>query len=378
MYPILSNKRNKNIALVYYHASCPDGLMAAMVAKRYLDQSRDYSGVLVAPTTYGRVEVVPSFMLTYGSRGVRSRFDIFLVDYCPSEESLEFMMGHGSVASVTVIDHHKTTLEKLDAFKEILAQPTSVEFSEYYSATDSGASLTLKYFESVYPDYKLDKDFKEMVENVRAYDLWEHDGDNRSAAAHTAVGLAAFYRNKAAETVSLWGIAEEPKLDTTDNNSMRTYFEFHTTVIEKLLGLGRSAIVHAGYEENERIIKRAGELLSQGFMTPEGIMFVGGVDGSEVNEVANQARFAYPRNLEFTVCFQKRDDGIKLSFRAANADIDLSELAGLVAPGGGGHRTAAGCKILLKPGRNHESDEQAMQSVIGIVRKAWEKMKAAS
>lgn len=149
---------------VFYHDNCVDGFGAALCARTYLERQKykvNYEAV-----TYENVKDKTSFLTT-----VRYT-DVYFLDFCPSKEVLETLLGFHNVY---VIDHHATAepiLKELSAIYKNLM----VSFSYH----KSGTALAWEHFFPRNPKPKL-------IQYISDRDLWTFELGQNTEICHLAL-----------------------------------------------------------------------------------------------------------------------------------------------------------------------------------------------
>lgn len=131
-------------ALVLYHGGCPDGFAAALAAWKVLGATAEYREVL-------KFEVLPE--------GAQDR-DVYLLDFAYVPSVME-ELGR-QAASVTLLDHHATSAERLSRFKPMCCGKIHIELGK------SGAVLAWEHFHPQEP-------LPYLYECIQSRDLWRWD-----------------------------------------------------------------------------------------------------------------------------------------------------------------------------------------------------------
>lgn len=133
-----NNIQHKDIDLVLYHGSCPDGFCAAWAAWRRLGSQADYVPVYhheLPPDVSGCV--------------------VALVDFCYPRAVMEVLIEQAD--GVLVLDHHVSAMKSMEG-----CEGADIRFD----MSHSGAMLSWQYFHpGKKPPY--------MIEAVEARDLWK-------------------------------------------------------------------------------------------------------------------------------------------------------------------------------------------------------------
>lgn len=98
-------------AVVYFHSNCFDGVGAAAVAKYLL--AKDGVGTTCIPYTHGTPEGVAIPKWVGDTDGIKD--EIYCVDFTPKKSDAERFKRTGAL--VTVLDHHISAIEKVNADK---------------------------------------------------------------------------------------------------------------------------------------------------------------------------------------------------------------------------------------------------------------------
>lgn len=137
----------KATTLVIYHASCPDGFMAAWLFHRWLGDTAEY-----VPFEYG--EEPPSV------KGL----EVYVLDFSFPREVMIRMAKEAK--SLVVLDHHKTAQEACEG----------LDFCTFMM-DHSGAGLALEWLSS-HTAFVFSKTIRQFVAFVEDNDLWRKSLDN--------------------------------------------------------------------------------------------------------------------------------------------------------------------------------------------------------
>lgn len=130
--------------LVLYHAGCPDGFGAALAAWLVLGDTAEYREV-------GKFEVLPE--------NAQGR-EVFLLDFAYVPDVMHTL---GTLASsLTVLDHHATSAERLARFKPLCCGKVHIELGK------SGAVLAWEHFHPGVP-------LPYLYQCIQSRDLWRWD-----------------------------------------------------------------------------------------------------------------------------------------------------------------------------------------------------------
>lgn len=146
--------------VVWFHANCTDGVCAAWVASQYLPKDTEFIA-----REYGKHFEIDT--LLYGET------DLYIVDWCP-EDMEELDMLCKLCNSVTIIDHHKSAIEKLDKYYGvIIPPPANLTLFLAHDNEWSGAMGTTIYFASKLPNKEPRLLSHWLVKTVDDYDRWQ-------------------------------------------------------------------------------------------------------------------------------------------------------------------------------------------------------------
>lgn len=139
-----------------YHGNCADGFGAAWVVRRHaqmegmLDQWEFYPGVYQQspPDVTGK--------------------DVVIVDFSYKRPVIEEMLK--TAKSITIIDHHKTTIEDLAPLHGIASVGMDIRMPLYlyFDTNHSGAMLAWLY-------YFKDKEPPPLIKHIQDRDLWKFE-----------------------------------------------------------------------------------------------------------------------------------------------------------------------------------------------------------
>lgn len=263
---------------VLYHKDCPDGFGAAWAAYRNPRLER----TTFIPVQYGEgVPELPSEIQA-----------LYILDFSFSREEMLGLQAKYGIGNVTLLDHHKTALERLDGLLNC-----------HLDMNHSGAVLSWKHF---HPGTTVPL----LMQYVEDRDLWKWElPDSRAVNLYISSYPFSF-----AVWDELW-----KKLE---------YAHSRKSVVE-----AGKAIENYQEQQVEHAIKHAREVT----------MF--GMDAVIVNSSLLQSDIGasllreHP-SAEFAGIYYDAEDGNRRWSLRSRGDMDVSLLA--KSKGGGGHRAAAG------------------------------------
>lgn len=265
--------------LIIYHGNCTDGFAAAWCFWRKYKYEAEYiAGVYQTPPP-----------------DVTDR-DVYLVDFSYKRSVIEDMISKAS--SVTLIDHHKTSIEDLSGLDKLI-QFTDLEHS--------GAVLAWDF---LFPT----EQHPILLDHIEDRDLW------RFKLEHTREIQAAIFSYK--YNFELWDI-----MMNADHFEISKMVDDGTAIERKL---------HKDVEELVNMCKR--------------LMFIGGYEvfvASLPYTLTSEAGHLMAKDKPFAACYWDVEDGRVFSLRSTDDGVDVSEIAKQY--GGGGHLRASGFKVP----RNH-------------------------
>lgn len=270
--------------LCIYHGGCDDGFCAALIIRYMWPEIKFYPGV------YGKEP--PDVT---GKR-------VIMVDFSYKRPIMEAMAK--TVASLFVLDHHKTAQEDLAgleewAAKEGIIAPVEVTFDMDHS----GAWLAWNFCHTDAPT-------PEFVNLIEDRDLWRFAYGDRTR--HFSAALRTYPMD-----FDTWIVL--------------------TSRVDLLVEEGK--IILRAHQAN---IKK---FLEDSFMERIGTYEVPccNVPYHYASDTAHELLKRYP-NAPFTAAWFKRGDGLfQASLRSEDHRLDVSEIAKRY--GGGGHRNAAGFQV---------------------------------
>ena len=261
---------------ILYHDPCFDGFGAAWAAKRYLDTlPAPQEAIQYLPVTYGQ----PMPEIPDGS-------DVMMLDFSYPRAEMETLRAR--LASLLVIDHHKTAQAALEGF------PNTV-----FDMNHSGAYMTWDFF---FPN----KPCPSLLQYVEDRDLWHH-------------------KLPKTQEINAW-IHSYPK----------DFAVWDRLAIE----MGPTSLVEGGailrfQTQKVQEIADHAQLVA---WEPYGI--IPAVNTScLMSEVAHELLIRHPES-KFSAYWFDRADGTRQWGLRSQGDFDVSEIA--KGYGGGGHRNAAG------------------------------------
>lgn len=308
--------------LIIYHqikdgVDCPDGIVAAWVADRYL-RGRLWDECEILGCSY---QTEPPDVAAYDR--------IFILDFSFPRSVIDAWVSDGK--KVIVIDHHKTAIDMLGDISRF-----SERFEFNFDLLESGATLTWKYFHST-----SDREMPAFLEHVRDRDLWNH-ALPMTEEIHEA---SANMRYEIKKTAGLTGIPSRELI-------FAAFDHLATLSQEQLIALmgdrGFELLKPKRYAVAMAVRRKEYVFLShtdRGQMSNTPIPAVWlDPDGSENRLISDICAELYRDIPEdpFVACITS-DNAWSLRSDKKGSDFDVSEVAKLY--GGGGHKNAAGFKV---------------------------------
>lgn len=278
-----------------YHSNCADGFSAAYAVFKKFGENCIYH-----PGRYG--EVPPDV----------TDKDVVLVDFSYKRDVLLKMAE--TAKSITVLDHHKTAEADLDFNQQDLAEGDYCPIHVVFDMNKSGAVITWEFFHPGVPVPRL-------LKHVQDRDLWKFELEGTKEIQ--AAVFSYPYEFEVWQTL----------IDSCERNSYDLIHE------------GRVIMRKQMKDINEFIDATAHELIVGGYLVPA--LNAPYFWSSEAGHILCEEN-------PFAACYWKTKDGWQFSLRSTDEGVDVSEIALLY--GGGGHRNAAGFKVvalaeLLEVGR---------------------------
>lgn len=265
-----------NKPIVIYHGNCADGFSSAWVFFQKFGNNVDYhAGV------YG---VDPPDC---------TNRDVYLVDFSYTLDVVEMLLGEAK--SITLIDHHKTAIERL------LPLMRDGKINHHVSMERSGAMLA---WEFCFPNKKA----PELLKYVEDRDLWRFD-----LYKSREVSAALFSYPYDFETWT--GLMYAPSL-------------------EKMMIAGEAI--------ERKHHKDIGELLDVCTVSKR----IGGYDVLVANmpyTLSSDGASKLGEGMPFGACYFDKAEGRVYSLRSTETGIDVAKIAEIY--GGGGHMHASGFTI---------------------------------
>lgn len=259
---------------VMYHGNCHDGFGAAWTAHKVFGDQADY-----IPAFHG--EKLPSF--EKGSH-------VYFLDFVPEKESL--LAVRKVAEKLIVIDHHKTSSDRLD-----IAHETSFDLEH------SGATLAWKYF---FPNLEVPK----LLRYVEDIDLWR------------------FTLPEARETILRLNL-EKHHFDSWD--------KFDSDINDDTK---RAVII----QEGSLLLRKADEEIAY-LLTLAETVKLDEFECLAINSPLHESKLGHEMALKkppFALVWSRKRGQIHISLRG-DGSIDTSEIA--KRHGGGGHKNASGFTI---------------------------------
>lgn len=147
--------------LVIYHGNCWDGAAAAYCMMCHLQKAMpvNWEDIIVQPWVYGDKRDVVEYVQGLGPGDLR----IYIVDFSFNRTTLTSLCDCTNVASVSVIDHHKTAQADLENWKG-----APVNFYCIFDMARSGARLCFNLCCA-----QLGPAVEQLVNYIQDRDLWE-------------------------------------------------------------------------------------------------------------------------------------------------------------------------------------------------------------
>lgn len=315
--PIFKNKddlQDNTPVYVLYHDKCLDGATAALVVSELFNK--------IGQETYNHafLEFFP-VSYSYGPPEMKIPGHVFIVDFSYDPELLSAIAKQH--LSLTVIDHHKTAVEKILAANE--AKPLKFNYVlSYDNLRDptimghSGGSLTAWVLPWILAPLVesppvLSAAMGKFVQLAREHDLWIHDGDTKSDSLALSYWFSDNWWRPEDTITAIKMTIEDYGIDAILNDG-RHKLRMKMVVIENnILPLSKMMIVN-------------------GYSVP--------VCPCQRN-MASLAATMLNRGHPFSVTYTYNDGKYGYSIRGdQHTDMDVSVVAASFA--GGGHRSAAG------------------------------------
>jgi oligoribonuclease NrnB/cAMP/cGMP phosphodiesterase (DHH superfamily) len=294
--------------IIYSHGSCPDGFVAAMIAKRrypeaeviFLDHGADHTENLK------KAEGKDVLMLDFSLR-TREENDALAA----------------SAKLLRILDHHKSAREVLEgapyAIFDMKRSGAGLAW-DYLFGKDSPTCLNTQeqkeYLEAANSSWSYFSDARPWyVDYTEARDLWKWESFPNSRAVCAYLGTLPFE------------FGEWQHLDHMD--------------VTQAAQLGQGAKAHIDHYVREAVKQGQYGILDGNSVEVLNVCYL---NCSEVgNELCKDPRVQYSMTW-----FERGDGMIQFSLRSIG-DFDVSEVAKKY--GGGGHRNAAGFQVSLAEGR---------------------------
>lgn len=256
--------------IVIYHKNCPDGFCAAYIAKKAIPDA------ILVDANYG--DPIPD---------VKNR-DVYILDFSYSRDDMVKLCAENRV---TIIDHHKTSMENLESLQNCTL---------IFDMSHSGAYLAWEYF--------MDGEMPMLVRYIEDRDIWKWQLPH-SKEINNAIGLYE-------KTMEGW----DPLFSTDD-------------IIDRL-------------KEQGELLEKSKQLSIKTHMARASLTSISGYNVPTANcsntEIVSDMLHAMCKGHAFAAAFNVFDDGVKFSLRS-EGDFDVASIAKRY--GGGGHKNAAGFQL---------------------------------
>jgi len=292
--------------IVLYHKSCNDGIAAAWAVHQKL---KDVPGEEVSYLSYQYGDALPAEV--WGNH-------VIMVDLSLPRTMFDAICTE--VASILIIDHHKTakalesTIRPVTGYSDYMdlrrqGKNTFLYLNQHYS----GAVLAWSFFNDI-PNLSEETPLPEALSLIQDYDLWKHKlVHTRSFNAWLSAGCLSIER-----------------FDSALNED--------GTVKPEILETGRTLV-----EYDHRIALGVARTYTRPVVW-------NGIEVATVNAPAhlrNEVADLLMKDYPVVVCYTVRKDKIVYSLRS-NEDVDVSSIAEQF--GGGGHVSAAAFSVISENG----------------------------
>lgn len=283
---IEANPDNANF--IIYHNPCCDGFGSAFSAYEYLHKKFPERKVTYFPASHGSIPPIEEIKNKH----------VVICDFSYKKEDLLKIIKLAK--SFVILDHHKTTEEKL---KDI---PKKYKI---FRMDHSGAYLTWRYFHR-------NKQVPMMIKYIEDRDIWN------KKLKHT------------------------DEINTYIYSLAMTFEEYAKLLDENFINNIAYIYGDAMLKQNEKIISSAIKFASPKFVKlKDKYYFVSHLNSSILkSELGNRAFNEYP-NINFSLTYSIKDwsNSTIFSLRSLDTATDVSNIAKIFD--GGGHKCASGVKI---------------------------------
>ena len=275
------------VPLVIYHSPCIDGFTAAWAIWKKHPDWEFFAGKHgdAPPDVTGR--------------------DVYMVDFSYKLPVILEMIGNNleKINSLTILDHHKTAQEDLERLRPM--DPEELVLTIRFDMDKSGARLTWEYF---HPDEPV----PDIVKYVEDRDLWR-------------------FTYKDTEAVNAYIFSQQ--------------YDFNTWTV--------MAIALQDYENGQSIVDMGNAITTKHHKDVKELsvnkyrMSIAGYDVPVVNvpyTLASDMGHLLGKGEPFAATYFYDGKGFVFSLRSEEGGVDVSEIAKKF--GGGGHKHAAGFKIV--------------------------------
>lgn len=273
--------------VILYHGSCMDGTGAKYAAWKQFQEKAEYY-----PCYYG--QPLPEF-------NGKADTTIYFLDFSVSRD--ELIALRSLYKRVVVIDHHVTAQEALQGLPDVV-----------FDMSKSGAVLAWEYFHPL-------TTIPMLLQFIQDRDLWKFQFPE-SKAIHVGLGTL------------------EGKMKSWNNYVDQPREEDVGDMLIELADTGKAILA-----EHQRIVRYAVP------KTVKVINFLGKKAGIvNTGELVSEKGEAICRDEKLDVdlaimWFVDTSDNVILSMRSLGDETDVSAICKQL--GGGGHRNASGCRVLL-------------------------------
>lgn len=296
---------------VIYHNNCPDGFASAFACDQFFKlnsnpvsfQEQTISVLnLNANCTANRHGVYIPMQYGQPFPNIPEGSKVYIVDFSFSKD---IMIELDSKYDLTVIDHHKTSVESLRGLKNAI-----------HDMEHSGAVLTYMHLFNVPADQ-----VPMIYKYVEDRDLWRFDLP-KSKAVNAMISVLP-------KSFESWDLAA----DMIDKNFEEAVFKGMFVLEIERLNVSRAVEQSFCAMTNPIMIDKELGIAKQYYAAFCSTTF-------SQSEVGNNLLVQYPE-AEIACVFVVGKDGVRASFRSRSSDdVDCSKVA--AAFGGGGHKNAAG------------------------------------
>jgi len=296
-------KRLQKEIIIYYHDNCYDGFTSAWIAHKYFNNLK--------------IKNIKYYNINYDSKlHLHKDSLIFFLDIVPDIEELKKLEKRNLII---VLDHHKSSLERIKIFTELLSKDiNSINLSDkgvfyHFNMLKSGASLTWDFFNP-------NKEASTFIKYIEDRDLIKNE--------LKSINEVTAYIKSFNYSFESWNA-----LSNELNNDLKGAIQRGSKLIE------REKIIIAMIAEKAKEYKVKIEDKEYNCVIVN--------TTSHWTDLGIHLLSVYP-NIDFSLAYTINEAKNQVQFSFRSKELDVAEIAKHI--NGGGHKHASGALLPLNEG----------------------------